>query len=383
MSGTSFRRSILDSSFNSSAPSPSSAARRLLATALLVGAAATGCDGGDNVDLAARELNSSPNKEFYVGHYVRRESRGDCQPSCAKWVEQWTEKPSGKRVKVRRCVEKKKDCPSFRSNVLYAQPGTDELASGLPDFPDNPKLGTIYYGCGPKAAQNVLGYFGVREPINGIPSPPYYVKTVNTGQLSFYFTDGIATTPDELTSGLQRALNEVADGTFKVTRKTGISVLLEVTRAIDAGFPIIVLADNGAHYLTVTGYDLTKNSLLVNDYPYSDGTVQPARWVALSDDLLNFDTSFSAGIHPGGWDDNTVVTIERTGGAAPTSGLFKASNHPAIYALNGKTACSLTWDQYVALHQPSFNTMTPHQADNFKKSYDGSRACTNREAGLP
>jgi hypothetical protein len=363
---------------------PGATSRRVLATALLAAAATAGCDpGDDSLEQTSQELTVPANKEIYAGHYVRRQSRAACEHSCAKFVDSYETKPSGQRVKVHRCTKYNNDCIGYTANGLYDAPGSSTLVAGLPDFPDDPSImKTFYVGCGPKAAQNVMGYFGISEPITGIPSPPYYVKTTRTDQLSLFFQNGIATTPDNLASGLQRALNDMGDGTFKVTRKSGVDMMGEVKKSIDAGFPIIVLADNGAHFLMVTGYNLHTQTMIVNDYAFDNDKVQPARAVDLGDPLLNFETHFSFGYHPGGWEDRTVITVERTG-AAPTSGFFKPSNSLAVYSLNGTVACHVTWDQYLALHQPGYKTITPHEADNFAKSYGGSTTCKNGETGLP
>jgi hypothetical protein len=352
----------------------------LAALALL---AAPACDPGDDPELVRQDLSSGltgpTSGLLYGGHYALREWRATCAPSCAAVKTTYRNTKSGQKIPVRTCTKYNNDCPTFKANAIYEAPGSSNIASGMVDFPDDPSIPAFYVGCGPKAAQNVLGFFGVREPITAFPA---YIKTINFGLISLYYTDGIATLPDDLADGLRRVLNEKGDGTFTVTRKSGVDMMGEIRSSIDRGLPIIALAQDGSHFVMVTGYNLDHGSLFVSDYPYSNDRPHPAREVSLYDPLLDFTTPSTLWIHPGHWLDKTVVTVEHLGHVPPQSGLFKASNDPTVYSLNGIEACAVSWDQYVALHKPAFTTMTPEDSQNFVTSFYRDQPCSNGGAGL-
>lgn len=113
----------------------------------------------------------------------------------------------------------------------------------------NGKKDDKYIGCGPKAAQNVLRYFGIKKSQaqiikNGLKIHKFNVR--GKGK--------IATTPAELRHGLQKNLD-------KYNYKNRIEVVLVQNRSIvksliphylEHGYPVIALVNNGSHWVSIT-----------------------------------------------------------------------------------------------------------------------------------
>jgi hypothetical protein len=168
-----------------------------------------------------------------------------------------------------------------------------------------------YFGCGPQAAQNVLNYYGVQMPIAQVAQ---YISTF--GLVAGDQDQSIATFPDDLASGLQNLLNDqVAAHHFAVARHSGVAPSIEIEKAINAGKPIILLADGGYHYQVVTGYNL--GSYYVIDYP-SWQTTEGNRWRTESELGLGLSTGMTflsdALIGYGGFSDDTIVTTDYING---------------------------------------------------------------------
>jgi hypothetical protein len=188
-----------------------------------------------------------------------------CGVSCVAWADK--PNPKGYGPRVRYCTKTAPNC-----------------------------LAAPYRGCGPAAVANVLNFYGVE--LSTVEVADTYVETFQVP-----FTDQIASTPDAVASGLQRLLDERADGIFTVTRKSWVDVRSEVQAAIKRGTPIIVLVNNGGHYVTVTGYQ-DWSLFSVTDYLGSERQVND--W-DLGFDVLTGDLAGWVG----GYLPNTVITVER------------------------------------------------------------------------
>lgn len=104
-----------------------------------------------------------------------------------------------------------------------------------------------YQGCGPKAAQNVLRYFGIEMKQKDIRQ---YVHThkVNVKGLD----DGRFTTPVELEDGLRAILKKNGIKDIEVVRVSGKSAA-DIQGMLDNGFPVICLVDKGHHWVSIAG----------------------------------------------------------------------------------------------------------------------------------
>jgi hypothetical protein len=175
-----------------------------------------------------------------------------------------------------------------------------------------------YRGCGPQAAMNVLAWFGVGTTLEYVASQ---IETIN-----FPFSNQIGTKPDRLREGLESLLNRLGVGIFTVTRRRGsysdVAYWLSATKN-----PVIVLANNGDHYLTVTGYSNTSSA---PPYPV-DINVTPVPWLFQVIDYPHNATVTKTGpdlkmgfsglaswagyipVGTGGYDPDTFLTIERKG----------------------------------------------------------------------
>jgi hypothetical protein len=175
-----------------------------------------------------------------------------------------------------------------------------------------------YRGCGPQAAHNVLAWFGIGTTLEYVASQ---IETINVP-----FSTSIATKPDRLREGLESLLNRFGVGIFKVTRRRG-SYTDVANWLASTGNPVIVLANNGDHYLTVTGY---QNSSSTPPYPTDINVSLSPWWFQVIDYPHNptvtktghqLGMTFSgwaawAGAIPigtGGYDSDTFLTIERQG----------------------------------------------------------------------
>jgi Peptidase_C39 like family len=113
-------------------------------------------------------------------------------------------------------------------------------------FETVPTSDTTWYGCGRKATQNALRYFGIAIAQAEIAA---YVK--GTPML---VNDQIAVYPGHLKVGLQQLLNKFASAKFTVdlhNHMTGADVI----PYLRLGLPVVALVNNGSHWVVVSGKD--------------------------------------------------------------------------------------------------------------------------------
>jgi hypothetical protein len=161
-------------------------------------------------------------------------------------------------------------------------------------------------GCGPKAAQNVMSYFGVPLRIATVSG---YIRTITARP----FTDEIATLPDDLADGLQDLLYDWGDGFFEVKRRwepTQFAVAIEIRKELMKGNPVILLDRGGSHFQIVTGIralvrepaSFKDFQFFVTDYPGEQEWTTP-------DISMSFPGELTLGV--GGYEENTFITVNR------------------------------------------------------------------------
>jgi hypothetical protein len=244
-----------------------------------------------------------------VGFGITRVARTGCGVSCVKQQDCFV-----KDDWVTTCLQWAADCQNplvpFTSFTDFASAG-DAAANKL--YPENNEGPSWHYlGCGPQAVMNILNYYGVNLTIDQV------YQQMNTFYIS---SSAIATFPDDVRDGLQAQLNRWADGAFVVTRHSGVDDVLGLLKGhLAYGWPSILLVQGGNHYYTVLA--ASGSSIYVIDYPTtSTAGPQPGKWVDFNTIDLSINPFSQAGAAlvagVGGWLDNTVITIERTGPKPP------------------------------------------------------------------
>lgn len=119
------------------------------------------------------------------------------------------------------------------------------------------RTGSAYIGCGPKAAEIFLGWFG---------SEKTQVELVEEGYIdteSVRFFRSIFTTPKQMTDGIARVLHEYGFDDYAVsndsTPKTDQTVGL-IESYLQNGFPVVILVDEGEHYQVISASIVTWSS---------------------------------------------------------------------------------------------------------------------------
>jgi hypothetical protein len=387
----------------------------VLGQALLAAAAtvAAGCDPGidDDVNPESQYVVTTKtgfSKEIDVGFGVKRPLEVRYGTICKKWEKEPSSKPGFPATM--RCVQySNDDAMPYKSSRLFQDtwmrdyelnyPADTSFGEPMPSYPaalvcgtvctryetvpgykpgaparkicvktqDNVCQRNVYHGCGPAAAVNVLAYYGGPQ-IGTAEAQAIWIET-----FMFPASTSIATTPDALASGLSELLAWRADGNFKVTRKSGVGMDGEVRRAVDNGNPILLMVENGRHWVMVTGYE--GDLVRVTDYRGSERKVPLA--------TLGFDTIGPEFIgRPNGhYLPYTVITIERQ--TAYTNGLYKAVDNPGVYQYQDGKVCGLTWPQFVSLGQPSQRVQSSLEGQRFRGIFNlyPGRQCTNAEVG--
>jgi len=190
------------------------------------------------------------------------------------------------------CTQWQTDCGARSSYVGLFESAADEANGTL--FKEHPQAN--YLGCGPKAAQNVLRFYGLNLTLEAIRS-----------RMSTYdipFSDQIATLPGDLASGLQRMLNEYGDGDFIVRTHSGVD-MNAVKSALAAAAPVIVLVHGGTHYEVATGYFGAYNAS--SDFHVID-YVGKSRF----ESGLDLDMDFGYSIPGTSYQAGTIITIEHS-----------------------------------------------------------------------
>ena len=255
-----------------------------------------------------------------IGRGVTRPMRVQFGSTCVEW--DWRDVPKSDKSQMK-CLKWQRDDSVWMSAKIYKDNhgrdndrvfpaargcGSECVLWSTEPLPNKPSVevkrcikteykcgGQVYRGCGVAAAANVLNFYGVELGTHDVAP---YIETIN-----FPFTDNIGSTPDALASGLERLLNEKADGHFTVTRKSYTDVRREVWAAIRKGTPIILLVNNGGHYQVVTGYE-NWSKMSVTDYVGFETKVEDheLKMANISGDVLGW---------AGGYLPYTVITIER------------------------------------------------------------------------
>jgi Peptidase_C39 like family len=252
----------------------------------------SGCgDRPEDVETAESALTTQTSTlDFGI---TTRAKKQTCGQRCAKF----TIPPISFPPQFPRCTQWVTDCSVPSTKVtLHADATAAAWDAVFPEYDEGPAY--QYRGCGPKAAQNVLNYYGVQMSIADVS---LYVSTfaLRAGELD----QNIATYPDDLASGLQRLLNEkIAPNRFVVSRHSGVNITTAIQDSIRKGNPIVVLVNGGDHYQVVTGFD--SGSAYVTDY------AGQSKWRAISDMGTDLPWYYDILIFDGGLEDDTVVTID-------------------------------------------------------------------------
>jgi hypothetical protein len=252
------------------------------------------CEGTQAVEGSEQAL-STRDRDVPVSHGIVRKQRTTCGKRCAQWVLV--------NNKAKSCKRWEDDCSAFtlpQSVVLYADDTARANNSPFPAFDDG--TGHDYLGCAPEAAQNVLEYFGARDALGRPITLDVVTQFVKT---TAFKKDNLGSYPEWLQSGLQQLLNIFGGGSYTVEVHSWADVGGTARSELRAGNPVIVLANGGAHYLTIVGYD--GPDFWVIDYPWAG----PPRRVSYSDLGTEFfdGGDIAAAIH--GWHSQTVLTIHK------------------------------------------------------------------------
>lgn len=125
--------------------------------------------------------------------------------------------------------------------------GYDDVSDRYFDFYEYPR-GDSYIGCGVKAAQIFVRWFGIALPQSIVAEE--YVETTNVGWLDSW----IFTTPAQLEDGVQDILDD-SDYDLSLVRRSINSTAGAVTwieNQLAAGYPVIILANDGDHWQVIT-----------------------------------------------------------------------------------------------------------------------------------
>jgi hypothetical protein len=109
--------------------------------------------------------------------------------------------------------------------------------------------GSHYIGCGPKAAEIFLGWFGSEKTQFDLVHDHY----VETQSVNFF--SGIFTTPAQLDFGISRALLEYGlydDHVTQNSPNTTNETVNLIESYLENGFPVIILVDEGNHYQVIS-----------------------------------------------------------------------------------------------------------------------------------
>ncbi|NCA66485.1 MAG: hypothetical protein EOM87_00315 [Clostridia bacterium] len=125
--------------------------------------------------------------------------------------------------------------------------GYDDINDRYYEFYEYPR-GDSYIGCGVKAAQIFVRWFGISLPQSIVADE--YVETTNVAWLDSW----IFTTPAQLEDGVQDILDD-SDFDFELSRRSLNSTAGAVTwiqNQLAAGYPVIILANDGDHWQVIT-----------------------------------------------------------------------------------------------------------------------------------
>jgi hypothetical protein len=136
-----------------------------------------------------------------------------------------------------------------RTTCAATQPGDylkatmhDNVGAGPGDAPFGAKWGDQpYQGCGVAAAYNVLAYFGAANPW---PAGIRFTR---------WSDSRIMSTPSNLRADLENALNNQANGSYRVELFYGTPAFRIVANALASGGVVVALVNNGTHWQVLTG----------------------------------------------------------------------------------------------------------------------------------
>ncbi len=256
---------------------------RLFPIALAVALTAPACVM-DEEDVGTSQDELTNVKEIDVGYGRTRFLREDCSRRCVRYssedfsdgIRHW-------------CLEWADACGPMSQAVGLFETYDDLVDNEL--FEEHPQEN--YEGCGPKAAQNVLRYYGLNISLEFIRSC--------MATYEFPFSDNIATLPADLADGLQWLLDNYGDGDFDV-RVHSDKDPDYVKSYLASGSPAIMLVYDGNHYVTATGFRASGASYHIIDY------TGESRWEGRSD----LDMEFAHEIPFTSYQSGTVITIEHS-----------------------------------------------------------------------
>lgn len=150
-----------------------------------------------------------------------------------------------------------------------------------------------YKGCGIKAAQNVLRYFGLEKSQQSIRN---YIATIQ----SSVFSQNIAVLPNALRNGLQDIFDQYGVP-YTVHRWSGVSESTIKSQLAD-GLPVIALVNNGNHWVVISGWDRDSGYYVQDDWIDTRRT---------SLDMSPLCSGCQALLGIGGYSANTIITFER------------------------------------------------------------------------
>jgi hypothetical protein len=265
---------------------------------------AAGCTSGETTEetsaAVARGFVSQPSySTFYygdTGRTLKSQKAAFCQQICDE------SRTVNGQHDVERCTRSHEQCDLDWSFLgLYA--GNPELP-GARVFPAYDDGDNVYMGCGPKAAQNILGYYGFNLDIN-------YVATWMTVWEFPWASGSKQTTPDSLASGLQRLLNAFAPGQFTVVRTTAPVLYYPAAYHLSRGNPMIVMVNGGAHLQVLTGFRSNNGGeFRMIDYAGERGETWKTDF-GLRRLLEGSSADWGSLFQFEGFDDYTIITIER------------------------------------------------------------------------
>lgn len=276
---------------------------------LLLGA----CEPGEEEATETEQAPLAWDNTAYSGNGVRRIVRRECGRVCNSW--DYNATPVTCRSYRSACYnEARLDYSGTKEVRLYAS-DADSKADPAGDNPFSAYEGNaypdFYLGCGPQAAQNLVWFYGIKKDLidiayfDNFKSPGRgYVKTKRTDQLSLGFADGIATYPDELAVGVRDMLAEAGINGYIVERRSGVDVRAEAIESLNNGIPIIMMIQNGGHYVVATGY--RGDEVHIIDYPGKEASTRWVKWSSLDFGVSRWATVL---LHPGNWRAQTVIRL--------------------------------------------------------------------------
>lgn len=275
-------------------PHPWTAARclSLLGIAASIGA----CDVGDDVERVTKPLmEDHPIDAGLTTRHMAVDVR------CSHFI-------CVKRQGLK-CVEYGDCVNEIWGAKLYSDVNAMAAETPFPEYYEGPEW--KYRGCGPQAAMNVLSYAGVYLPIEEVAQ--------NMNNIDLPFSDQIATKPDRVVDGLQYLLNTYAQGNFTVRRRSGSQN--DVANALrQTGYPVIVLGENGGHYVTVTGYESRATARDMVNYDPFPAYFHIVDYRGGARDVIDLGMNFGTfpawasilTLGDGGYQSDTFITIERS-----------------------------------------------------------------------